>query len=81
MDRVDNLSKDDKLFPGFTPAIIADLRASLDLFLEDTLWDGGSDYRTLLLADYLFLNRRLAEFYGVNTDGSDDFVKTRLGSG
>jgi len=81
MDRVENLSKDDKLFPGFTPAIIADLRTSLNLFLEDTLWSGGSDYRTLLLADYLFLNRRLAEFYGVNTNGTDDFVETRLGSG
>ena len=81
MDRVENLSKDDKMFPGFTPAIIADLRASLNLFLEDTLWSEGSDYRTLLLADYLFLNRRLAEFYGVNTNATDDFAKARLGSG
>ena len=80
MDRVENLSKDDKLFPGFTPVIIADLRTSLNLFLEDTLWSPASDYRTLLLADYLFLNRPLAGFYGVTTPGSDDFVKTTLGS-
>jgi hypothetical protein len=79
MDRVENLSKDDKLFPGFTPAIIADLRTSLNLFLEDTMWSGGSDYRTLLLADYLFLNNHLAEFYGVSTNGTDEFAKTTLG--
>jgi len=89
MDRVDSLSKDDKLFPGFTPGIIADLRTSLNLFLEDTMWGGSvdptgtraesaSDYRTLLLADYLFLNNRLAAFYGLSTNATDDFVKVML---
>jgi len=89
MDRVENLSKDDKLFPGFTPDIIADLRTSLNLFLEDTMWgnsvdatgamgEGASDYRRLLLADYLFLNNRLAAFYGLSTNSTDDFVKVML---
>src|SRR2546430_158146 len=59
MDRVEPLPKDDKLFPGFTPEIIADLRTSLNLFLEDAVWEGSSDYRALLQADYLFLNNRL----------------------
>lgn len=68
MDRVENLPKDEKLFPGFTTAIIADLRTSLDLFLEDTMWNGSSDYRNLLRADYVFVNNRLAEFYGLNTN-------------
>jgi hypothetical protein len=80
MDRVENLSKDDKLFPAFTPAIIADLRTSLNIFLANTMWTGGSDYRTLLLADYLFLNNRLSEFYGVNTNETDEFVKATFGS-
>jgi hypothetical protein len=75
MDRVDNLSKDDRLYPGFTPEIIADLRTSLDLFLEDAVWNGASDYRQLLLADYLYVNDRLARFYGVETNTADDFVK------
>src|SRR6185503_1703900 len=48
MDHVENLSKDDKLYPGFTPEIIADLRTSLDVFLDDTIWNGSSDYRQLL---------------------------------
>ncbi len=77
MDRVESLSKDDKLFPEFTPETIADLRASLDIFLADTVWNNGSDYRTLLLADYLFVNRRLARFYGLGlgADIGDDFIK------
>ena len=78
MDRVDNLAKDDKLFPGFTPEVIADLRTSLYLFLDHVFWSKDSDYRTLLLADYLYLNNRLAEFYGVETNATDEFVKVRL---
>ena len=92
MDRVENLSKDDKLFPGFSPAIIADLRTSLNLFLEDTMWgssvdalrakgEGASDYRTLLLADYLFLNNRLAAFYGLSTNATAFFIACPSGVG
>ena len=81
MDRVEPLAKDDKLFPGFTPEIIADLRTSLNIFLEDSVWNGPSDQRTLLLADYVFLNNQLAAFYGVTTNATDDFVKVTLDSG
>jgi len=65
MDRVEPVPKDQQAFPDFTPQIIADLRTSLNLFLEDVAWNGGSDYRALLQADYLYMNRRLAAFYGV----------------
>ncbi len=75
MDRVENLSKDDKLYPGFTPEIIADPRTSLDVFLDNAVWNGSSEYRELLLADYLYVNDRLAKFYGVETNAADDFVK------
>ncbi|MEW6158753.1 MAG: DUF1592 domain-containing protein [Verrucomicrobiota bacterium] len=78
MNQVEDLAKDTQLFPGFTPEIISDLRASLNLFLEDTFWDESSDYRRLLLAEELFLNNRLAQFYGVSTNATGDFVKVRL---
>ncbi len=78
IDHVENLSKDDKLFPGFTPEIIADLRTSLNLFLDDVVWSASSDYRRLLLEDDLFVNNRLAKFYGVNTNATDDFIKVSL---
>ncbi|PYI80333.1 MAG: hypothetical protein DME26_21790, partial [Verrucomicrobia bacterium] len=61
MNQRDDLTKDDELFPGFTPETIADLRTSLNLFLEDAVWNGASDYRQLLLADYLYVNDRLAK--------------------
>ncbi|HTD65617.1 MAG TPA: DUF1592 domain-containing protein [Candidatus Limnocylindria bacterium] len=78
MNHVDDLSKDAKLYPGFTPEIIADLRTSLNVFLHDAVWSGSSDYRKLLLADYMFVNNRLAEFYGMSTNATDDFVKVKV---
>jgi len=77
MNQREDLSKDAILFPGFTPEIISDLRVSLNLFLEDAVWNGSSDYRTLLRADYLFLNPRLAQFYGVQASAGEDFAKTQ----
>ncbi len=78
MDHVETLSKDDKIFPGFTPDIIADLRTSLNLFLDEVIWSASSDYRRLLLEDDLFVNDRLAKFYGVETNAAGDFVKVSL---
>jgi hypothetical protein len=94
MDRTEPVPKDAALFPGFKPEIIADLRTSLNVFLEDTVWSGTADYRNLLLADYLSLNARLAEFYGATSNrvgelarlnegtqgefDNDDFVRVRL---
>ncbi|HTA31631.1 MAG TPA: DUF1592 domain-containing protein, partial [Candidatus Cybelea sp.] len=78
MNQREDLSKDATLFPGFTPEIISDLRVSLNLFLEDAVWNGSSDYRSLLLANYLFLNARLARFYGVEATAGDDFEKVEF---
>jgi Protein of unknown function (DUF1592)/Protein of unknown function (DUF1588)/PA14 domain/Cytochrome C oxidase, cbb3-type, subunit III len=68
-----DLTKDPKLFPGFDATIIADLRRSLELFVEDVVWAATSDYRQLLRADYVFVNSRLAKFYGMTPPGEDGF--------
>ena len=51
VDQAPDLAKDRQRFPGFDPAIAADLRTSLDLFLDDVIWNGDSDFRQLFLAD------------------------------
>ena len=42
------------------------------------VWSESSDYRRLLLEDDLFVNNRLAAFYGIQTNATDDFVKVSL---
>jgi prenyltransferase beta subunit len=64
VDQVAELTKDAKLFPGFDAAVVSDLKTSLELMLEETLWSKDSDFRRLLLANDLYLNGRLAKLYG-----------------
>jgi len=69
LERAENVSKDAKLFPGFDAAMMADLRESLWKFVDDVVWSEQSDYRQLIQADYLWLNERLAKFYGKEVSG------------
>lgn len=64
LEEAEDLSKDPVAYPDFTDKIMADLKTSLELFIEDVVWNEKSDYRQLLTADYLFLNGRLRKFYG-----------------
>ena len=62
---IEDLGKDGKLFPEFNPELVDDLRVSLDLFVDDVVWGERSDFRELLRAEHLFVNNRLAAFYGL----------------
>ena len=64
LERAVELSKDETVYPEFNDSVLADLRTSLDLFLEEAIWGENADYRQLLLADYLYLNERLGKLYG-----------------
>ncbi len=81
VEPVPDLTRDLKQFPGFDQAVASDLRISLELSLEDILWSEASDFRQLLLADSLFLNGRLARFYGAELPADADFQKVTLKQG
>jgi len=59
-----DINKDQEHFPGFDPALVQDLRSSLDAFLEDIVWSDSSDFRQLLLSEKSFTTDRIADFYG-----------------
>lgn len=75
LDQMDELAKDHEVFPQFDAAVAADLRTSLDLFLDDVVWGESSDFRQLLLADYIYLNGRLAPLYGIDRPANAPFEK------
>ncbi len=79
VDQPPELAKDPKRYPGFDRTVVSDLRTSLELFLDDTVWGGSSDFRQLLLADYVYLNGRLAKFYGADLPEDAPFQKVYLG--
>ena len=84
---LEDLGKDARLFPDFTPDIIDDLRASLGVFVDTVVWSERSDYRELLRADYLYANERLATFYSLPTPASapaanpGDFIRVPAPAG
>jgi hypothetical protein len=71
------LRKDTTIHPDFTPEVAADLRTSLELFLDDVVWNHG-DYRRLFTDDELPLNGRLAAFYGGSLPADAPFTRVRL---
>jgi cytochrome c5 len=74
-EKSEDVTKDTKTFPGFDPVLFGDLRESLRLFVENVVWSEKSDYRELLLADYLYVNPRLAKFYHMTSPVTDTFER------
>ncbi|MFO0880774.1 MAG: DUF1592 domain-containing protein [Gemmataceae bacterium] len=77
-----DLAKDPKKFPGFDEPLIADLRTSLELFLDEIIDAEKPDFRRLFTEEQVYLSNRLAKFYGVEqTIPPGAFVKLRLDNG
>ena len=81
LDSDRDFGKNPKLFPGFDAATVADLRTSLELFLDDVVGSKESDFRRLLTADEVFLNGRLAKVYGADLKADAPFQKVKLDAG
>lgn len=64
-DEARGLNKDTEQFPMFDAALLADLRTSLELFLNEIVWSDASDFRELMLSSDMFVNQRMAEVYGI----------------
>jgi len=75
VEQAGDLAKDSKRFPGFDQAAASDLRTSLELFLDETIWSETADFRQLLLADTIYLNGRLAPFYQAQLPSEAPFQK------
>jgi hypothetical protein len=61
-----DVSKDETLYPDFEAAVLSDWLTSLELGVDHIVWSDASDFRQLLLADQVLVNRRLADFLGVD---------------
>jgi Protein of unknown function (DUF1592)/Protein of unknown function (DUF1588)/PA14 domain/Protein of unknown function (DUF1595)/Cytochrome C oxidase, cbb3-type, subunit III len=78
VDQVPDLSKNPQRYGEFDETLAADLRTSLEIFLDDVVWSEDSDFRRLLLADQLPLNGRLSKFYGAGDTAQDKFQAAAL---
>lgn len=76
LEEFEDLAKDQGLYPDFTPELAADLRTSLDLLLEEVIWNEHADFRQLLLSDGLYANERVGKFYGIDLADGSKFTRT-----
>jgi len=85
VDHGPEIVKDATRYSAFSPEIAADMRASLELFLDDVVWGpadrGGGDFRRLFTDDEVYVNGRLAPLYGVTARPDAPFRRVRLDDG
>jgi hypothetical protein len=81
-----DLRKNPEVYPDCDDVFFADLKTSLEMFLDEVLDSPEPDYRKLLLTDEVYLNDRLAKVYGVErpeepSPAASGFAKVRLDDG
>jgi cytochrome c553 len=76
-----DMAKNPERYKEFDEAVAADLRTSLELFLDEAIWGERSDFRDLLLSESLPLNGRLAQLYGAELPDDSPFTSTTLPQG
>lgn len=81
LDQDRDFGKDAKQFPDFDAAVVADLRTSLEMFLDEVVASKESDFRRLLKADEVYLNGRLAKVYGAALPADAPFTKVKFEAG
>jgi hypothetical protein len=82
VDHAPEIVKDKTRYSEFSPEIAADMRASLELFVDDVAWGAdGSDFRRLFTDDEVYLNGRLAPLYGAQLPADAAFRRVRLDDG
>jgi hypothetical protein len=87
IDHGPEIVKDKTRYSEFSPEIAADMRISLELFLDDVLWGparsggGPADYRRLFTDDEIYVNGRLAPFLGTSLSADAGFRRVRLDDG
>jgi len=78
LERLQGIDKDAAAFPDFTPELASDLRVSLELMLEQVLDADDANFQRLLLTDTIFMNGRMAKFYGMDLPADAGFQEVKF---
>ena len=77
IDVINDVDPDYTLYADFDEDLRQAMRAETRLFFENLL-SANAPIKDLLLADYSFVNDRLASHYGLTAPGSTDLTRTSL---
>ncbi len=71
------IGKDAERFAGFDAALVSDLKASLEVFLDSVVWSDQSDFRQFFLSDSSYTTPKVSNFYGGQWLPSEEFTKAQ----
>ncbi|WP_437681448.1 DUF1592 domain-containing protein [Sorangium sp. So ce131] len=77
VDDIGAINRDPEAYPELDAALAQDLEASLEAFLDDAVWSGGT-YDDLFTSRRAFVNARLADLYGVEGELGDELSPVEL---
>lgn len=66
LTEIDDLGKDEELFPEWSPALARKLRAEAMTFVDEVVWNGDGRFETLLTAPFTYGDEQIAAMYGVS---------------
>ncbi len=79
-DELDGIQKDAKAFSDFDEELVDAMQKETEHFIDDIIWNEGGRLKDLLAAPWTFVNRRLANFYGIDAPDGKNFEKRTLAS-
>jgi Protein of unknown function (DUF1592)/Protein of unknown function (DUF1588)/Protein of unknown function (DUF1595)/Protein of unknown function (DUF1587)/Protein of unknown function (DUF1585) len=78
LDKIDDLDKDQVVYPMFNPSLRASFRAETTRFIDEVIWNREGTLHALLTARYTFVDAGLAAFYGLATPAGADWQHVAL---
>ncbi len=79
LDAISGVTKDAEIYPSFSEELREAMLRESQAFIKDVVIDGDSRLETLFTSNESFVNRELAELYGVPfTGASDEWVRVEL---
>lgn len=75
LDGFRNIERDD---PAFTPEVRAALEAEFLALIDEVIWDGDGKISSLLTADFAYVSKQTAQFYGVEPPAQEGMHRVTL---
>jgi hypothetical protein len=75
VDELPAMERDNGVYPSYTDKLPGLLAQEAKAFIDDVLWTGAGDFKTLMTAPYSFVNAELATHYGISGVTGTNFRK------
>ena len=75
VDELNAMDRDKSVYPTYTDKLQDLLAQEAKAFVDDVVWNGAGDFKTLLTAPYSFVNAELATHYGISGVTGTNFRK------